>query len=444
MGLNWRKPLELNLFPVNLVKDEAAVVEEGRQKTRVYATLFIALFILLMAIFSVPAVTTVRTPISQLSDYTAIASKSGLVCPCTAPPSKLGPIAALKRTSAAWNQSFTRNFCSALSYMQNHKELWPPWLVQSSSNAPACAPPPDARPICPKNAYTWQVYVHTKLFFLCDTFAIAEKQSLLSFRNQNAPTTTLLSPSDLAEFARTALADQLWQLKQAWGSALFTYAYDADRPFVYLLGSESDSNWPPDLGFDTLSRDAATNTPDLNIPWYALAKRLNLAFNNPQSTSIPASLNGAFPSYFFFVLLGGVENYFEVGATADDGAVGGAYGPLTFVSPIGGLVYPDLTRVRGDILDIDYGAYFKACRPRECVYIEDTTATISAQAWLSHILNTAGSQHTNALLVAPYLWFALMWLAGHCGPRRAAAQAPSKWEEAELRRGVSETPNPLK
>ena len=276
------------MYTPTVAEESAELVEEGRHKSKLFWALLAVLVSYLMATNPIPSAVLVTVPVSSPADYFKIVRgtpKNGggepdpksPTCLCTNPtPQKLGSFASLKRSSAAWDQSFDRNFCSALRNLQNVPEQWPPWL-RSSGGQGIVNYPPSPRPM-----RTITVDVNTKLFFICDAFSIAEKATFSSFSNTYLPAVTLLSPATLAEFARSTLADRLsTNLGVTWQNTLFTYAYDIDRPLFSNLGIRGAGS-PPNLFFDVQTRNESTNTPAIDFQWYWLARLLNIPFTFPQ------------------------------------------------------------------------------------------------------------------------------------------------------------------
>lgn len=90
--------------------------------------------------------------------------------------------------------------------------------------------------------------------------------------------------------------------------------------------------------------------------WYALARNRSLQFSLPSV----ATAAGRVGFYFFDVLKDGFVSYYNV-STSDVSASGaaGAAGGVVWENPFGfsgPLEYPDLSRVRADVLDVNYGA----------------------------------------------------------------------------------------
>lgn len=95
--------------------------------------------------------------------------------------------------------------------------------------------------------------------------------------------------------------------------------------------------------------------------WYALARNRSLQFALPSVASAAGRESGF---YFLEVLKDGFVSYYNV-STSDASASGaaGAAGGVVWENPfgIGGpLEYPDLSRVRADVLDVNYGARLAA------------------------------------------------------------------------------------
>lgn len=428
-----------NVYPVYVENEDDDTVRVGLKKSALcLIASVVGISVLLGSLYAQRTTEAVQVDVrGNLGAFLAI-EREDPTCACSgsAGSMRLGDAAWIREDNAstAYTQAFSRNLCSALRRIRDNISLIPPIFFDRGSS------------------YLSSESRLTKAFFICDHFTISETQLLLSFASALVPLTSLMAPNAFSDLARTTLADKLQRLVSTWDSIVLTYqTTDATNPLLIFfppLASASASATPSpaappsaSMSPSSTATPLATATPSPsatafgrfgtpeNFAWGAYARSLGISYNAPdvlqtRQMGYNASTVELVGVYFLYVLFGPLQSYYNL---SDVSLAFPGYGDFAGFMRSYIPVMPDLSRVRNDILEVDFSAYFAACKPLSCtVWRPPSTASI-----INAISNTLASVTTNVIAAVPLLWTALTllcaWLAARfCAPSRSLRALASK------------------